>query len=175
MDEMKSQRFSAFFEPRSVVVIGASATAGKPGNDVIRNILANEFTGKLYLVNPRGGEILGQPVLPAIAGLPEGIDLGIIILPAKETPQALRECCDKGIRHFVLSAGGFAEYDEYGTQIQQELIDIIREKKIRVLGPTPRGTPPRLTSSPPRFFPSGKFAAERSLTSPRPAISPPIP
>ena len=153
---MKHQ-FSAFFEPRSVVVIGASATAGKPGNDVIRNILANEFTGKLYLVNPRGGEILGQPVLPAIAGLPEGIDLGIIILPAKETPQALRECCDKGIRHFVLSAGGFAEYDEYGTQIQQELIDIIREKKIRVMGPNTSGhtsTPHQFTST---FFPLGKI------------------
>lgn len=150
-------RFSAYFEPESVAIIGASGTPGKPGNDVIRNILANGFRGRLYLVNPKGGEILGLPVLPAIKSLPDGIDLGIIILPAKETPQALRECVDKGIKHFVLSAGGFAEYDEYGAQIQQELIDIIREKGIRVLGPNTSGhtsTPHQFTST---FFPLGKI------------------
>lgn len=143
-------RFSAYFEPESVAIIGASGTPGKPGNDVIRNILANGFRGRLYLVNPKGGDILGLPVLPAIKSLPDGIDLGIIILPAKETPQALRECVDKGIKHFVLSAGGFAEYDEYGAQIQQELIDIIREKGIRVLGPNTSGhtsTPHQFTST----------------------------
>src|SRR3990172_8183892 len=153
---MKHQ-LSAFFEPESVVVIGASATAGKPGNDVIRNILANDFKGKLYLVNPRGGEILGLPVYPSIESLPQGIDQGIIILPAKETPQALRECCDKGIKHFVLAAGGFAEYDEFGAQIQEELIDIIREKGIRVIGPNTSGhtsTPHQFTST---FFPLGKI------------------
>ena len=47
-----------FFEPRSVTVIGASAMPHKPGNDVVRNILANEYSGKLYLVNPKGGDIL---------------------------------------------------------------------------------------------------------------------
>jgi acyl-CoA synthetase (NDP forming) len=161
MTEMMNQRFSAFFEPRSVVVVGASATVGKPGNDVIHNILANEFKGKLYLINPRGGEILGQPVLPSIASLPEGVDLAIIILPAKETPQALRECCDRGIKHFVLAAGGFAEYDEFGGQIQQELTGLIREKGIRVIGPNTSGhtsTPHQFTST---FFPLGKIRRGR--------------
>ncbi len=157
---MKHQ-FSAFFEPESVVVIGASGTAGKPGNDVIRNILANDFKGKLYLVNPRGGEILGLPVYPSIESLPEGIDQAIIILPAKETPQAMRKCVEKGIKHFVLAAGGFAEYDEFGEQIQQELIDIIREKGIRVIGPNTSGhtsTPHQFTST---FFPLGKIRRGR--------------
>ncbi|MGD8297305.1 MAG: acetate--CoA ligase family protein, partial [Desulfobacterales bacterium] len=49
-----------FFEPQSVAVIGASGTPHKAGNDVIQNILANEFEGRLYLVNPKGGEILGH-------------------------------------------------------------------------------------------------------------------
>ena len=52
-------KFAPFFEPRSVAIIGASATPGKPGHDVIRNILANDYAGRLFLVNPRGGEILG--------------------------------------------------------------------------------------------------------------------
>jgi acyl-CoA synthetase (NDP forming) len=112
-------RFGPFFEPESVTIIGASSVPGKPGHEVIRNILANQYRGKVYLVNPKGGELLGLPVQTSIASLPKGIDLAIIILPAKETPQALRECAEKGIRHAVLSAGGFAEVDECGAQIQE--------------------------------------------------------
>ncbi|OGP87724.1 MAG: hypothetical protein A2156_13705 [Deltaproteobacteria bacterium RBG_16_48_10] len=146
-----------FFTPRSVVVIGASFTPGKPGHEVVRNILANEFAGDLYLVNPKGGELLGLPVYPSIHALPEGIDLAIIILPAKESPQALREVAAKGVRHVVLSAGGFAEVDEYGAQVQQELIDILQENKIHAIGPNTSGhtsTPHQFTST---FFPLGKI------------------
>jgi len=150
-------KLTPFFEPNSVAIIGASSTPGKPGHEVIRNILANGYRGKLHLVNPKGGEILGVPVRPSIASLPVGIDLAIIILPAEASPQALRDCAAKGIKHAVLSAGGFAEVDERRAQIQQELIDIIREKEIRVLGPNTSGhisTPNRFTSS---FFPLGKI------------------
>lgn len=150
-------KFAPFFEPKTVAIIGASATPGKPGHDVIRNILANEYRGELFLVNPRGGEILGIPVYPSVASLPDGIDLVVIILPAKDTPKALRECTEKGIGHAVLSAGGFAEVDEDGARIQQEIIDIINQKKIRVLGPNTSGhtsTPHHFTST---FFPLGKI------------------
>jgi acetate---CoA ligase (ADP-forming) len=150
-------KFAPFFEPRSVVVIGASASPHKPGNDVIRNILANGYEGKLHLVNPRGGEILGLAVHTSIAALPEGIDLAIIILPAKDTPEALRECARKGIGHAVLSAGGFAEVDEEGAGIQQEIVNVIRETGVHVLGPNTSGhtsTPHRFTST---FFPLGKI------------------
>ena len=158
---MMKPSFASFFEPDSVAIIGASSAPGKPGHEVIKNILANGYKGRIYLVNPKGGELLGMPVYPSIASLPAGIDLAIIILHAKETPQALRECAEKGILHMVLSAGGFAEVDEYGAQIQQELIDIIQEKKIRVLGPNTSGhtsTPHQFTST---FFPLGKIRRGR--------------
>jgi len=153
---MMKKEFGPFFEPKNVAVIGASATPGRPGNDVIRNILANEYRGAIYLVNPKGGEILGLPVLPSIANLPDGVELAIIILSAKDTPQALRACAEKGIRHAVLSAGGFAEVDQ-GVKIQEELVEIVREKKIRVIGPNTSGhtsTPHQFTST---FFPLGKI------------------
>jgi 3-hydroxypropionyl-CoA synthetase (ADP-forming) len=152
-----SESLGRFFTPGSVAIVGASFTPGKPGHEVIRNILANQFAGKVYLVNPKGGELLGLPVYPSIQALPEGIDLAIIILPAKESPQAVREVAEKGVRHVVLSAGGFAEVDEYGAQIQQELIDILNEKKMHALGPNTSGhtsTPHQFTST---FFSLGKI------------------
>jgi acyl-CoA synthetase (NDP forming) len=161
LEKKMGKRFAAFFEPSSVAIVGASATPGKPGHEVIRNILANGYEGSLYLINPKGGVILNIPVESSIADLPDGIDLAIIILPARDTPRALRECCEKGIRHAVLSAGGFAEYDEYGAQIQQEILDIIRKWEVRVLGPNTSGhtsTPHRFTST---FFPLGKIRGGR--------------
>ena len=146
-----------FFEPRSVVIIGASATPGKAGYEAIRNVLANGYSGKLHLVNPKGGDILGLRVTPTISALPEEVDLAVVILPAEATPRALRDCAARGIRHVALMAGGFAEVDESGAKIQQELTEIIRETGIRVLGPNISGhtsTPHSYTSA---FFPLGKI------------------
>ena len=146
-----------FFEPRSAVVVGASATPHKPGNDVIRNILANEYAGKLYLVNPKGGEIMGMKAFQSISELPDGIDLAIIILPAKSNIQTIRECSAKGIKAIVLAAGGFSEVDEEGEQLQEDLINTIAETGVRVIGPNTSGhtsTPCNFTSS---FFPLGKI------------------
>jgi acyl-CoA synthetase (NDP forming) len=145
------------FDPESVVVIGASGTPHKPGNDVIRNILANNYGGRLYLVNPKGGEILGIQVHRSIDELPEGIDIAIILLSAKDNPGVIRACMDQGIRLFVLEAGGFAEAGEQGEALQRELRKLIDETGIRVIGPNTSGhisTPSNFTSS---FFPLGKI------------------
>jgi len=151
-----SGNLDVLFEPRSVAIIGASGTPHKAGNDVIQNILANEFGGKLYLVNPRGGEILGHRVYPSIQDLPEAIDLAIIILPATATPQAIRDCAAKGAKAIVMAASGFAEVDEQGEKLQEKTIQAIRETGVRAIGPNTSGhtsTPHNFTSS---FFPLGK-------------------
>ena len=149
--------FEKFFEPKSVVVVGASSAPHKPGNDVIRNILANGYSGKLYLVNPKGEEILGMNAYSSIGELPGGIDLAVIILPAGLNPQAIRDCAAKGIKAVVLAAGGFSEVDEKGEDLQDELTRAIRETGVRVIGPNTSGhtsTPHNFTST---FFPLGKI------------------
>jgi acetyltransferase len=146
-----------FFEPKSVAIVGASAVPGKAGHELVRNIQANGFPGRLHPVNPKGGEILGLPVSTSIALLPDGVDLALVVLPAEATPAAVRECAAKGIRHVVCMAGGFAEVDEAGTRIQQELVEIVHETEIRLMGPNISGhtsTPAAFTSA---FFPLGKI------------------
>ncbi|MBW2007688.1 MAG: CoA-binding protein [Deltaproteobacteria bacterium] len=138
-----------FFEPESIAIVGASATPHKPGNDVIRNILANGYEGKLYLVNPKGGEILGIKVHRAVSDLPEGIDLAVVILPARANPRAVRDCASRGIKAIVLAAGGFAEVDADGESLQEELKEAIRETGVRVLGPNTSGQSRKRATSPP--------------------------
>jgi acetate---CoA ligase (ADP-forming) len=144
-----------FFAPKSVVVIGASATPGKPGNVVIRNIAANGFTGAVHLVNPRGGTIEGLAVTAAIEDLPHGIDQAIVTLPAAATPLTIRQCAERGIEAIVLAASGFAEVDRLGAELQDALDQAIRDTGVRVIGPNTTGhvsTPAGFTSS---FFPLG--------------------
>jgi len=155
--EMITGGLANFFEPENVAVIGASSTPHKAGNDVVQNILANEFGGNLYLVNPKGGEILERKVYASIQDLPDNIDLAIIILPAAITPQAIRDCSAKGIKAVVLAAGGFSEVDEQGEALQKDTIKAIRDTGVRVIGPNTSGhtsTPHKFTSS---FFPLGKI------------------
>ena len=151
------ESWAHFFEPKSVAIVGASSVPGKPGHDVVRNILANEYAGRVYPVNPKGGKILGVPAYQTVSGLPEGIDLAVVIVSADKSAQALRECIAKGIRHVVLAAGGFAEVDRSGAEIQKELTALIRENGVHALGPNTSGhisTPHKFTST---FFPLGKI------------------
>jgi len=156
-DVPRTGGLESFFAPKKVAVLGASQTPHKAGNDVVKNILANDFGGDLYLVNPKGGEILGHRVYSSIEELPDGVDLAIIILPAKATPQAIRDCGRKRIKAVVLAAGGFAEVDKDGERLQAETIQAIRDAGIRAIGPNTSGhtsMPHNFTSS---FFPLGKI------------------
>ena len=146
-----------FFAPRNVAVIGASATKGRPGRVVIENMRANGYAGNIYPVNPRGGRLLGMKVFNSIEDLPSGIDLAIVILPAQATPQAVRDCAARKIGSIVLVAGGFAEVDHAGEDLQEDLARAARETGVRVLGPNTAGhisTPADFTSS---FFPLGEI------------------
>jgi len=150
-------KLDLFFAPKSISVVGASATSGKPGRTVIENLIANGFKGKIYPVNPRGGEICDIPVFKTIEALPNAIDMSIVMLPATQTPRAIEDCAAKGIKSVVLAAGGFAEVDHAGEDLQAQLKDIIKQTGVRVLGPNTAGhisTPANFTSS---FFPLGKI------------------
>ncbi|MDD5169162.1 MAG: hypothetical protein PHN75_10115, partial [Syntrophales bacterium] len=74
---------------------------------------------------------------------------------------AIRDCADRGIRHLVLAAGGFAEVDGEGARIQTEMADLIQKLGLHALGPNTSGhisTPCGFTSS---FFPIGKVRRGR--------------
>jgi acyl-CoA synthetase (NDP forming) len=143
------------FEPESVVIIGASASPGRPGHEIIRNLQANKYGGKIHLVNPKGGEILGLPVTTDIESLPDNIDHAVIIVSAAATTEMVRRCAAKGIGTYTLAAGGYSEVDEQGEQLQLELEQTIKELGVRAIGPNTSGNismPFKFTSS---FFPLG--------------------
>lgn len=60
--------------PKSIVVIGASNDVTKPGGKVVKNLIDNHFSGKLYCTNPKETEIQGIKCYQNPADLPE-VDL----------------------------------------------------------------------------------------------------
>ena len=71
------------FTPTSIAVIGASHEAGKVGHEIFKNLLTQGFKGKIFPVNPKGGEILGNKEFASIEEISEKIDLAVIVTPAK--------------------------------------------------------------------------------------------
>ena len=71
----------AIFAPKSVAVIGASATPGKVGNAIVANLLASGFAGPVYPVNPSRDEILGLKVYKDVRDCPSPVDLAVVTVP----------------------------------------------------------------------------------------------
>ncbi len=127
----------AFFQPDSVAVIGASSNPGKLGHAVLKNLVEGGYAqkGKIYPINPGGGEILGQTAYASVLDVPASIDLAVIVIPYPLVPAALRECGQKGIPAAIVISAGFREAGMEGLEREQELVQIAKEFKLRLIGP----------------------------------------
>src|SRR5437762_13663761 len=65
----------AFFEPRSVAVIGATEAPGSIGLTLLTNLAATPFGGTAYPVNPMRSTVLGVKAYPRIADVRGKVDL----------------------------------------------------------------------------------------------------
>jgi acetate---CoA ligase (ADP-forming) len=123
-------------QPRSIVVVGASATPGKAGNALVGSLAS--FAGPVYLVNPNASEIAGRPCAATVGEIPDTADLAVLTVPAEAVPAALDDCGRAGIRAAVICAGGFAE-SAAGVALQDQVVEIARRYSVRVLGPNTSG------------------------------------
>jgi acetyltransferase len=125
----------AFFNPRSVAVIGASSTPGKMGNIVLDNITRYGFQGGVYPINPKGGEILGRKVYPSIGDVPGPVDLAVIVIPARFIPEVIDQCGEKGVQALVIISAGFREVGPDGARSERDIVARARKHGMRILGP----------------------------------------
>jgi len=129
----------AIFKPRSIAVVGASRDPESFGHRVIRCLVESGFEGPLYPVNPRAGEIHTLPCHPSIKNLPRRVDLAVIVVPASKVIPAVEECAARGIKGVVVISAGFRETGRKGERLEQRLVDLIRKKGMRMIGPNCMG------------------------------------
>ncbi|PKM13371.1 MAG: GNAT family N-acetyltransferase [Gammaproteobacteria bacterium HGW-Gammaproteobacteria-10] len=126
---------SRFFSPKTVAIIGASERSESVGHRILVNMQEAGFSGGLYPVNPKREQISGLKAYPALAAIPEKIDLAVIATPAATVPAIVHECGEKGIDSIIIISAGFAEQGATGKHLQQEVSDIAHRYGIRIIGP----------------------------------------
>ncbi len=136
---MSTTLLRALIAPRSVALIGASATAGKLTARPLTFLQAQCFQGQIYPVNPTRSEIMGLQAYPSLDAIPEQVDHAYVMLGAEDAIEALKDCGKAGVRVVSILADGFAEAGDEGLKRQQELVQIAQDFGILLIGPNSTG------------------------------------
>ena len=137
---MSRDPYLALFEPRGIVVAGASTHPGKFGFVALHNILSCGYQGKVFATNREGAEVLGVASVADIEDLPDGeIDLVFVCTPAAANPAVLRAAAAKGITAAFIASAGYREAGPEGRKAEDELVALAEELGILLVGPNGQG------------------------------------
>lgn len=127
------------FYPDSIVVVGVSEAEDNLGQNIISNLINFGYTGKIYAVGPKGGQVMGHTIYPSVLDVPETADLAVILTPARFIPEVIAQCGKKAIGHAIIESAGFREMGEDGKKIETDLIEAANISGIRFVGPNCMG------------------------------------
>ncbi len=133
------QSLIPFFQPRSIALIGVSTRTGLQAFNILEQVLAGGYRGRIYPVNPKGGTLLGLQVYRTVSEIPETPDLAVISTPRTAVKEVIQECTARGIKAIIVITQGFADADSWGKQTQQELQEIVWNAGARLVGPNTIG------------------------------------
>jgi acetyltransferase len=123
------------FYPKSLAVVGATATPGTVPYDILANIVQSGYQGRVYAVAPGKKSICGVPAYRYVLDLPETVDLAVIVFPAEVVDRALEQCGQKGIPAAIVISAGFREVGDAGRQREERLKELCRQYGISLIGP----------------------------------------
>lgn len=122
-------------KPRSIAVIGASTKEHTIGSDIMKRLTDYGFTGSIYPVNPKGGDILGLKVYRNVLEIEGDVDLAIIVVNAKFVLDTIDQCHQKGVGGLCVISAGFKETGAQGAELERALLAKVREYDMRCVGP----------------------------------------
>jgi len=137
-DALRPDQVRRLFNPRSIALIGATDKS-RWSWSTFGNLNLHGFAGPVYLVNPRGVPVHGQPSYRSVADLPEPVDLAFVMVPTTAVLDVLTQVADAGIRSVVLLTSGFAEVGEDGAKLERAVVQLARERGLTILGPNGNG------------------------------------
>ncbi|HOG12096.1 MAG TPA: CoA-binding protein, partial [Smithellaceae bacterium] len=121
------------FEPKTMAVIGISASNDRHPANVIYDKNNHRYPVKVYAVNPRGGSLHNETVYPRVAEIPAKIDLAVIATRAELVPDVMADCIAAGVKSATVISGGFSEGGR--GDLQDRIVDMAREAGLPFIGP----------------------------------------
>jgi acetyl coenzyme A synthetase (ADP forming)-like protein len=152
-----AQSMMPLMAPQSVAVIGASRDASSIGGRLFNNLINGDFSGPVYPVNPTSPVVRSIAAYPTILDIPGNIDLAFIVVSSKYVIQTVKQCIEKGVRALVVISAGFSEVGGAGSDLEAELLDLVRSVGIRMVGPNCMG----LLNTDPAISLDGQFGPIR--------------
>ncbi len=125
--------------PTSIAVIGAGRERGGLGHEVFRNLLAHDFNGPVYPVNPQGGHVASVPSYPTVLDIAQDVDLAIIAVPAHEVLGVVDQCARKRVQGLVVMSAGLHGAGPLGDAAERALVERARSQGMRLIGPESLG------------------------------------
>lgn len=122
------------FAPHSIAVIGATDRPGSVARTLTENLM-KASSRRLFAVNPSHQEVLGLPCYKNVAGIPQKVDLAIVVTPAPTVPAIIRECVKAGVPASVVISAGFKERGAEGAQLEREIREQLSGAQMRLIGP----------------------------------------
>ena len=123
------------FAPGSVAVLGASTDPSKWGNWLARNALRGAHRRTVHLINRRGGEIDGHPLLASLAETGGSVETVVVAVPEAGLEQAIEESLAQGARALIVITAGLAEKGGDGRERERALVARVRDAGAVMLGP----------------------------------------
>jgi uncharacterized protein len=99
----REQLLRIYAETRTIAVVGASGDPSKPAHRIPRYLQSQGY--RILPVNPRGGELLGEPVARSLAEVEGPVDVVDVFRPAEEAPGIAREAIEAGAKVLWLQVG----------------------------------------------------------------------
>ena len=130
---------SCFFDPRSIAVIGSFRESFFGGYVIVKSLLQAGYKGRIFPINPAYKNAHGLKVYPSLKEVPQDVDLAMVMINARSVAGMVRECAGKGVRAMIVVSDGFAERDEEGARLQEELLEVAGIEGIRIIGPNTAG------------------------------------
>lgn len=128
----------AFFQPKSIAILGASERAGSMGGLVLRNLQQAGYSHRILAVNRKGYKsVHGVPCKSSLTKKDE-IDLAVICLPAPGLQRAIKSVAQAGVRAALILTGGMAR-DQLSATRMRRIKLLARHWGIRLMGPNSLG------------------------------------
>ncbi|MFX1599547.1 MAG: CoA-binding protein [Promethearchaeota archaeon] len=137
IESAKDNFIEQILNPKSICVFGANNDLMTTmGSMQLRNIIAGGgFNGNIFPVHPRLENVQGIQAYKSIFDIPIIPDLAFIILPTRIVPQVMEECGQKGLKHLIITSGGFRESGSEGIKLSKQIDEIAKKYDMRFIGP----------------------------------------
>jgi len=131
--------FNSYFYPKSICVAGVSSKPKSLGYELVKSIKKYDYTGNLFLVNPKSDEILGYKCFQSIDSIKDKIDLAIVMVPKPFVKETLEQLLKKGTEAILLVTAGFKETGEEGEKEEKAIVELVKKSYARLVGPNCMG------------------------------------